>query len=271
MLKCEVIFGRLHREIDMSKWVLKGLTTGIRTTGYPAKEEAAPGISPGRPAGGRTGQSGKSLISACPTGAISISGGITITDYTRCINCSRCRQTQDTYPIKWTKDYEWASAVEGEDSIMRKIRKPFRHSLHIRIVDGGACGACLSEISQTGKPCYNIHRLGFFITPTPRTADVLMVTGPVTDHMRFPVREAYEAMPEPKAVVAVGACALSGGIFGRSFASCGGVSEVLPVDIAVPGCPPPPLAIIHGLLVLTGRRPSVSLLSPELNEGRNKG
>jgi Ni,Fe-hydrogenase III small subunit len=131
--------------------------------------------------------------------------------------------------------------------------------LHIRVVDAGDCGACLNEVRQLASPYYNLHRLGFFFTATPRAADVLLVVGPVTLPMRRPVQEAYEAMPTPKLVMAVGEGALSGGIFGPSFATAAGVGEVLPVDIEVPGYPPPPLAILHGLLVAAGRKGSASL------------
>jgi Ni,Fe-hydrogenase III small subunit len=148
------------------------------------------------------------------------------------------------------------------------MEKPFSRSLHVRFVDGGACGACLSEIEQINKPYYNMHRLGFFVTPTPRDADVLMVAGPVTDHLRLAIRKTYEAMPAPKRVLAIGACALSGGIFSPSFACSSGLSELVPVDIGVPGCPPPPLAIIHALLVAVSRRPSASLTCPN---GSDKG
>jgi Ni,Fe-hydrogenase III small subunit len=142
----------------------------------------------------------------------------------------------------------------------QKFSKSFRRSLHLRVIDAGACGACLSEIEQLNKPYYNMHRLGFFLTPTPREADVLLVAGPVTDHMRVPLLKAYEAMPEPKAVVALGACAIFGGIFGSGFASLGGASSLVPVDLLIPGCPPPPLAILHALLALVGRaRPKMGL------------
>jgi Ni,Fe-hydrogenase III small subunit len=142
-----------------------------------------------------------------------------------------------------------------------KLEKAFGRSLHIRFVDAGACGACMSEARQINNPYYNIHRLGFFITPTPRNADVLLVAGPVSDAMRLPLRKAYEAMPTPKRVVAIGACAASGGVFGPSFAASGGVGEVIPVDVVVPGCPPPPLAILHALLVVVGRKPPSALIS----------
>src|SRR6202034_546924 len=103
---------------------------------------------------------------------------------------------------------------------------------------------------------YTMHRLAFFLTPPPRHADLMLVVGAVTEHMRDPLQKAYDAMPGPKRVVAVGACAVSGGIFGRSFMCAGGVAKVLPVDVEVPGNPPPPLAVLHGLLVAVGRKAS---------------
>ena len=247
----------------MSGWVLKGLATGIKTTLYPKKDEKAPGISAGRPCAGKVNRNNKPNPAVCPAGALADNNGTISVDYSRCIHCFRCLRTPGIVPLNWQAGYEWATAPDRDKRDKGKMGKAFRRSLHIRIVDAGSCGACLSEISQMSKPCYNIHRLGFFITPTPRMADVLVVAGPVTDHMRFPLKEAYEAMPAPRAVVAIGTCALSGGIFGPSFASCKGVREVLPVDVAVPGCPPPPLAIIHSLLLLVGRRPSAPLVSTD--------
>jgi Ni,Fe-hydrogenase III small subunit len=132
----------------------------------------------------------------------------------------------------------------------------------VRFVDVGACGACISEARQINNPYYNMHRLGFFITPTPRNADILLVAGPVSDAMRLALRKTYEAMPAPKRVVAIGACAISGGVFGPSFAALGGVDEIIPVDVVVPGCPPPPLAILHALLVVVNRKPPSTPVSP---------
>ena len=126
------------------------------------------------------------------------------------------------------------------------------------VVDAGDCGACLHEVKQLNNPLYNVHRLGIFFTPTPRAADVLLVVGPVSENMRLPLRKTYEAMPDPKRILAVGACAINGGVFGRSAMSAGGVSSVLPVDLEVPGDPPPPLAILHGLLALTGRKSALA-------------
>jgi Ni,Fe-hydrogenase III small subunit len=153
--------------------------------------------------------------------------------------------------VPWEGGYERARRTGPGDSSL--FGRGFDHSLHIRVVDAGACDACLSEIKQLNKPYYNMHRLGLFLTPTPRHADVLLVAGPVTQAMRMPLLKAYEAMPTPRRVMAVGTCALTGCLFGPSFASAGGVGGVLPVDLEVPGCPPPPLAILHGLLLLSGR------------------
>lgn len=235
----------------MTKWVWKGLQTGIKTTSYPSGLETAPGISPGRPRGSKREDedSTPSLAGICPTGALKEAGrGISV-DYGRCIHCYRCKR-QNPIPMSWEEGFEWAETT-GKGKV---LQGPFSRSLHIRVVDAGACGACLGEIKQMNNPYYNIHRLGFFITPTPRTADVLLVAGPGTDHMRLPLEKAFEAMPAPKRVVAVGACALRGGIFGPSFATHGGIDEMVPVDVEVPGCPPSPLAIIHALLVTAGRR-----------------
>jgi Ni,Fe-hydrogenase III small subunit len=103
-----------------------------------------------------------------------------------------------------------------------------------------------------------MHRLGFFITPSPRHADVLLVVGAVTDHMKLALQKVYDAMPTPKRVLAVGTCALTGGVFADSFVCSKGLADVLPVDVEVPGQPPPPLAVLHGLLVAVGRKPSAT-------------
>jgi Ni,Fe-hydrogenase III small subunit len=235
----------------MTKWVWKGLQTGIKTTAYPGSPETAAGVSPGRP-GWKDPTQRKEIMSMgglCPTSALRPTDERIGVDYRRCIHCFRCRRIP-AEPLDWESGYEWGELASNQGD----LGKTFSNSLHIRIVDAGACGACLSEIRQLNNPYYNIHRLGFFITPSPRTADVLLVAGPGTDHMRLPLEKVFEAMPAPKRVVAVGTCALTGGMFGPSFAARAGVGDMLPVDVEVPGCPPPPLAIIHALLVTTGRK-----------------
>jgi formate hydrogenlyase subunit 7 len=126
-------------------------------------------------------------------------------------------------------------------------------SLHVRHVDAGSCNACESEIKQLTSPYYDVHRLGIFFVTSPRHADLLLVTGPVTRSMEAPLLRTYEAMPDPRLVVGVGACACDGGIFGQSCLTRGGLSRVLPVDVLIAGCPPTPFALIHGLLLAIGR------------------
>lgn len=239
----------------MANWVFKGLRTGIRTTDYPDRPEQAAGVSPGLPRGAvfRTEESVASLVAGCPTGAIERQDSGVAVDRTRCIHCQRCRRRADDTVVPWEASYEWAS--EDVAAAKHKLDKAFGRSLHIRFLDAGACSACISEARQLNNPYYNMHRLGFFTTPTPRKADILLVSGPVSDAMRVPLQKAYEAMPTPKRVVAIGACAVFGGVFGPSFAAAGGASDVVPVDVIVPGCPPPPLAILHGLLLAVARKP----------------
>ncbi len=248
----------------MANWVLKGLRTGIRTTAYPQQHDNAAGVSPGRPLGGflSAAEKAESLAARCPTQAITRRDGRVAIDHGRCIHCFRCHRDTDDATVAWESGYEWATYSQESVTATRKLETVFGRSLHIRFVDAGACGACMSEARQINNPFYNMHRLGFFITPTPRNADILLVAGPVSDAMRLPLRKTYEAMPMPKRVLAIGACAISGGVFGPSFAAAGGVAEIIPVDIVVPGCPPPPLAILHALLLVVERKPPSALVSP---------
>ncbi len=128
------------------------------------------------------------------------------------------------------------------------ILKHFGRALAIRHVDAGSCNGCELEIHAMNGPHYNLERLGIKFVASPRHADMLLVTGPVARNMELPLKRTYDATPEPKLVVAVGDCGCSGGIFGESYASCGRVANVIPVDIAVPGCPPTPLALMQGIL-----------------------
>jgi Ni,Fe-hydrogenase III small subunit len=249
--------------LEIRQWVLQGLRTGIRTTRYPAAPETAPGVSPGIPcAVSQISESeGARLVEICPTEAIQSENGQVRVDLRQCVHCFRCTWESEVQ-VTWEKGYEWARFAATAQP--RVWPSGFSKSLHIRVVDAGDCGACLSEVKQLNNPYYNMHRLGFFFTPTPRNADILLVVGPLTDQMRKPLRENFEAMPTPKLVMAVGSCALSGGVFGPSIFSGGGIGSFLPVDIEVPGAPPPPLAILHGLLVAAGRKDPEQGTAPSL-------
>src|SRR5689334_23341679 len=128
------------------------------------------------------------------------------------------------------------------------VLREFAGALTIRHVDSGSCNGCELEIHAMNNPYYNLEGLGIRFVASPRHADMLLVTGPVSRHMETALRRTYEAVPDPKLVVALGDCGCTGGIFGESYASCGRVSNVIPVDVAVPGCPPSPAAIMSGIL-----------------------
>jgi Ni,Fe-hydrogenase III small subunit/Pyruvate/2-oxoacid:ferredoxin oxidoreductase delta subunit len=204
-------------------------------------------------------------------------------DYGNCIFCGECEAAcPDT--VHLTKDFQLASADKSElisqarykvnqdgkfefDGMItqavspdqslenigtvleKKIRSLFGRSLHIREVDAGSCNGCEIEITALNNPIYDIERFGIHFVASPRHADMLLVTGPVTRNMEIALRQTYEATPNPKLVVAVGACAIGGGIFGESYASCGGVDNVIPADVYIPGCPPRPEALLHGIML----------------------
>jgi Ni,Fe-hydrogenase III small subunit len=141
---------------------------------------------------------------------------------------------------------------EAATALRASVARHFGRSLHIRTLDTGSCAACEQEIRLLAAPHYDLHRLGFFFTPAPRHADLLLVTGPMIRAFDIAARKTYEAMPGPKLVVATGACAL-GGVYQPDAFTHGSIDEVLPVDVWIPGCPPSPLALLQGLLVAVDR------------------
>jgi Ni,Fe-hydrogenase III small subunit/ferredoxin len=256
----------------MPLWTLYGLTQGKASTAWPKH--------------GNDGQAGLLGMprfdpSKCQEGCaacaeVCLPKAITLTDtgearvavdYGRCVACQLCVEACPTGAF--TASSDWAFSVRQRDNLQWEestrdseqealkgsIRRVFGRSLHIRHVDAGSCNGCESELQALNNPFYNLHRLGIFFTPSPRFADLLLVTGPVTYAMRGPLLEAYEAMPEPKFVMAMGVCAVSGGTNGGGYACGNGLDGVLPVDIYVPGCPPNPAAMIHALLMLLQRAP----------------
>jgi Ni,Fe-hydrogenase III small subunit len=137
--------------------------------------------------------------------------------------------------------------------LQKALLKTLGRALTIRQVDAGSCNGCELEIHALGNPYYNIEGLGIKFVASPRHADMLLVTGPVSKHMVIALRRTYDATPEPKLVVAVGDCGCTGGIFGESYASLGRVANVIPVDVEIPGCPPTPTALLSGILAAVTR------------------
>ena len=147
-----------------------------------------------------------------------------------------------------------ADAQAQSSRIQAELLDILGQALCIRQVDAGSCNCCELEINALGNPYYNIEGLGIKFVASPRHADLLLVTGPVSRNMEMALKRTYEATPEPKLVVAVGDCGCDGGLFGESYASCGRVANVVPVDVTVPGCPPEPLEILRGILQAVRRR-----------------
>ena len=159
------------------------------------------------------------------------------------------------WPVQTPPEPAEALRVAAE-RIHRDLLDILGRALAIRQVDAGSCNGCELEIHALANPYYNLEGLGIRFVASPRHADMLLVTGPVSRHMEEALRRTWQATPEPKLVVAVGDCGSTGGIFGEGYATCGRVANVVPVDVAVPGCPPPPLEILRGILTAVQARDS---------------
>jgi Ni,Fe-hydrogenase III small subunit/Pyruvate/2-oxoacid:ferredoxin oxidoreductase delta subunit len=258
----------------MPLWTLRGLRQGIATTRWPEHGEGGDGqqgvLGMPRIGGERCMADCRGCAEVCPTGAIKLDtrGHIAELDYGRCIACQLCvevcpagtLQTSHAwaYGVRHRGDLRWSlnpDTPAAEHALASRIESSFRGSLHIRHVDAGSDNACESELQALGNPFYNLHRLGIFFTPSPRAADLLLVTGSVTAAMREPLLATWNAMPEPRRVMACGTAAISGGIGAGSYASGHGIGDLLPVDLWLPGDPPNPAAIIEALLLLLERKP----------------
>jgi Ni,Fe-hydrogenase III small subunit/ferredoxin len=257
----------------MPLWTLIGLLEGKQTAPWPLAE-------------GEDGQAGllgmprhhpdlcgdgcQACADVCPTHAITMrlahrgSDRLDI-DYGRCVVCQLCTEACPNGAMSPSSD--WAFGAQRREDLVWQNDPPataasgavskgaFRRSLHIRHVDAGSCNGCESELQALHNPFYNLHRLGIFFTASPRFADLLLVTGPVTHAMLNPLRATYEAMPEPRWVMAIGTCAVSGGVAEGGYSSGHGLDGILPVDVYLPGCPPNPAAIIHALMLFLDRMP----------------
>src|SRR5579863_8448915 len=153
--------------------------------------------------------------------------------------------------------------LREREALRAELRAVLGRALCIREVDAGSCNGCELEIHALNNPLYNLEGLGIRFVASPRHADLLLVTGPVSKHMEVALRRTYDATPDPKLVVAIGDCGCTGGIYGESYASCGRVSNVVPVDVAVAGCPPSPLQILRGILT------AISKATPDTSSSRS--
>jgi Ni,Fe-hydrogenase III small subunit/ferredoxin len=271
----------------------KSLATGIVTTTYPQTPAEVSSQARGRPEiDFPNWKDARPAVAACPTGALACAddGGtraVTL-DLSKCTFCGLCAEADTAIrmtnvcelavrrkaDLVTTAQYEISSdgkhgklianrqsqianqaasldAIGAE--LKARVDKVLGRSLHIREVDAGSCNGCELEIAGLNSPVYDIERFGIHFVASPRHADMLLVTGPVSRNMELALRKTYNATPEPRLVVAVGACGCSGGIFGQNYASLGGVDKVIPVDVYIPGCPPNPHALLHGILTAIDR------------------
>ncbi len=197
-------------------------------------------------------------VDICPTGAIAFRKSKLFIDTDACIFCGRCVDFCAKSCLRHSSNYECAHLNgqlkdETGEAVAQKIRSVLGRSLAIRHVDAGSCNACDFEMSAMLNPVYDIAQYGIDFVASPRHADLLMVTGVVTRNLRSALEATLKATPTPRLVMAVGACACSGKVFGDTYAQEGAVDKIVPVDIYVPGCPPRPQAILYGLLLALDR------------------
>jgi Ni,Fe-hydrogenase III small subunit/Pyruvate/2-oxoacid:ferredoxin oxidoreductase delta subunit len=195
---------------------------------------------------------------ACPVGAITRQDDHLTIDYNACIFCGHCVEQCEHGGIRQSDEYRLASlagqlAEPAGQGLRRRILSVLGRSLQIRHLDAGSCNACDFELAALSNPIYDLQQYGIDFVASPRHADMLMVTGVVTRNLTQALLMTYEAVPKPKLVMAVGACAAGGTTFGQTYAIRGAVDTLIPVDIYVPGCPPKPQALLHGLLLALDR------------------
>lgn len=238
---------------------------GCRTLRFPDGDAKLPDRFRGRPTvdSSRCPDGCQACVQACPAQAIQVDGQVHL-DLGRCLFCQECVAACPEGAIRHTSDYRMASTerkglvlqrdeIPLVQALEEKTRRLFGRSLKLREVCAGSCNGCEMELQAMNNVVFDLSRFGIQFVASPRHADGLVVTGPVTENMRLALAKTYEAVPSPKLVIAVGACAISGGPFLGSPQVHNGVESLLPVDLRIPGCPPHPLTILDGLLRLLGK------------------
>jgi Ni,Fe-hydrogenase III small subunit/ferredoxin len=250
----------------MLKVLLARLRQGHRTIRFPgAPPEMAdrfrglPTIAPER-----CPPECRACADACPTTAITGNGGALRVDLGRCLFCVECQDACAPGAITLTREFRMATSKREDlltgvgtlrlvEALDARARALFGRSLHLRQVSAGGCNGCEADVNVLQTVVFDLQRFGVKLVASPRHADGLLITGPITTNMREALRKTYDAVPTPKLVIASGACAISGGPFAGHPEVNDGVGDLLPVDLFVPGCPPHPLTLLHGLLRLLGR------------------
>jgi len=260
----------------MIKAILERVRQGRRTVEYPAKAPEMPERFRGVPqlALQRCAKRCEEAARVCPTGALTVrrnAGGgpgeatRLQMDLGRCVFCGACERASGGGAVRFTRDYRLAvrtrralcitgGTLPRVEPLTGSVRRVLGRALTLRHVSAGGCNACEADTNVLSTIVFDLSRFGIHIAASPRHADGIIVSGPVTRNMEAALRATYDAIPAPKIVIAVGACAISGGIYRGHNETCDGVDGIVPVDLYVPGCPPHPLTILDGILRLIGRR-----------------
>ncbi len=250
----------------MANPLFERIRQGHRTSRYPVAAPVLPDRFRGAPVidAAKCRAGCDDCAAACPTGAIALAGGSPTVDLGRCLFCTDCVEACAPGAITHAKDYRLSArsradlTLQGQTALFakpldEKLRRLFGRSLKLRQVSAGGCNACEADVNVLGTVVFDLGRFGIQMVASPRHADGLLITGPVTEHMKSALKKTYDAVTPPKLVIAVGACALSGGPYAGHPEACGGADAVVPVDLYIPGCPPHPFTILDGLLRLLGR------------------